>query len=254
MNAGTLTEAQTPIRRCDLIRHLGDINGNSNDTGRDSDLSDIEVESRSSSDGLSVKLSMGTWSIEDRHGGGVVFEPQCLEDLLFMMRMLKILSRDEVLQRMLEIEQTLKEVPEGRAGELGPVIRSGLFDRTRKWGFDERWSLYHDVCQQNDWLREDHDPDDHVYDVKDYPYEVYECSDVERLVDLLRHGNLSIRTGLAWRNLLFVQQVDGGDEWLTLRWSDGYLWRIDSCSFLRSTREMIKETIASLAVSKYRRG
>ena len=40
---------------------------------------------------------------------------------------------------------------------------------------------------------------------------------MEELRSYFRRGNLAIRQGVVYRDLAFVQQVDGGDEWWTLK-------------------------------------
>lgn len=43
------------------------------------------------------------------------------------------------------------------------------------------------------------------------------CYSVEELADRIGHGNWSLGTAFYYRDLCFINQVDGGDEWLTIR-------------------------------------
>lgn len=44
-----------------------------------------------------------------------------------------------------------------------------------------------------------------------------ECATVEELAERLGHGNWSTGTAFYYRDLCLINQVDGGDEWLTSR-------------------------------------
>ena len=72
-------------------------------------------------------------------------------------------------------------------------------------------------CQENGWLRAGgYAWQDDPY-LEDYPYDIREASSMEELRSFFRHGNWAIRQGVVYRDLAFVQQVDGGDEWWTLK-------------------------------------
>ena len=54
----------------------------------------------------------------------------------------------------------------------------------------------------------------------------------EELLGLFGRGNWSINVGFVWQDLAFVQQSDGGDEWLTLREREDGSWQsFESISF-----------------------
>ena len=40
---------------------------------------------------------------------------------------------------------------------------------------------------------------------------------MEELRGFFTHGNWALRQGIVYEDLAFVQQVDGGDEWWTLK-------------------------------------
>lgn len=52
------------------------------------------------------------------------------------------------------------------------------------------------------------------------PYEFAKAGSVEELRGFFAHGNWALRQGTVYEDLAFVQQVDGGDEWWTLKRTD----------------------------------
>lgn len=44
-----------------------------------------------------------------------------------------------------------------------------------------------------------------------------ECKTVDELIDKFRRGNWSLGTAFWYEDLCFINQVNGGDEWLTIR-------------------------------------
>lgn len=74
-----------------------------------------------------------------------------------------------------------------------------------------------DKCQENGWLRRGGYPwQDDPY-LEEYPYEFAKAGSVEELRGFFAHGNWALRQGIVYEDLAFVQQVDGGDEWWTLK-------------------------------------
>lgn len=72
-------------------------------------------------------------------------------------------------------------------------------------------------CQKNGWIMKDGYPwQDDPY-LEEYPYKFAECTSLEDLRRAFAHGNWAIRQGFLYDDLAFVQQVDGGDEWWTLK-------------------------------------
>lgn len=81
------------------------------------------------------------------------------------------------------------------------------------------------VCQKNLWLRKGGIPfgDDPFFEM-DSPYSFRRIDDPEMLEAFFDHGNWSIRQGILHRDLVFINQVNGGDEWWTLKKDgDSYL-------------------------------
>ena len=84
-------------------------------------------------------------------------------------------------------------------------------------------------CQENGWLMEggyawQDDPF-----LEEYPYSFVRADSIEGLREYFG-GNWALRQGILYDDLAFIQQVDGGDEWWTLkklpdgRWLDFESW------------------------------
>ena len=92
-------------------------------------------------------------------------------------------------------------------------------------------------CQENGWLkRGGYAWQDDPY-LEEYPYEFAKAGSVEELRGFFAQGNFALRQGVVYEDLAFVQQVNGGDEWWTLK-SDGSDW-IDFESW--SFNDIVKE-------------
>ena len=87
------------------------------------------------------------------------------------------------------------------------------------------------ICQTNDWVKRGGYPcQDDPY-MEEYPYEFDRCFSMEDLQDFFKQGNWGIRQGVVYGDLAFIQQVNGGDEWWTLK-KDGDGWvPFESISF-----------------------
>ena len=104
-------------------------------------------------------------------------------------------------------------------------------------GFERITGREHDglveKCQENGWLKVGgFDWQDDPF-LEEYPYEFSRTDSVDRLREALGSGNWAIRQGFCYRDLAFIQQVNGGDEWWTLK-QDGKTWvPFESLSFKR---------------------
>lgn len=83
-----------------------------------------------------------------------------------------------------------------------------------------------EACNSNPWLRNYND-----YPLSGYPYTFERIMSAEDLKLALEHGNMAIRTCYLYEDLAFVQQVNGGDEWLTLKKENGNYKDFESISF-----------------------
>jgi len=87
--------------------------------------------------------------------------------------------------------------------------------------------------QENEWVKRWGIPfrEDPFMEL-DYDYCIHECSSLEELKKKFEHGNWAIRQAFVFKNLCFVNQVNGGDEWWTIKEvDDGELVAFESISF-----------------------
>lgn len=72
-------------------------------------------------------------------------------------------------------------------------------------------------CQKNGWLkRGGFDWQDDPW-LEEYPYDFSRAPSIKDLADFFSNGNWAIRQGVLFGDLAFIQQVNGGDEWWTLK-------------------------------------
>lgn len=66
------------------------------------------------------------------------------------------------------------------------------------------------IGRENPWIHEAYDP----------PFLIDSfvgCFSIEELEERIGHGNWSLGTAFYYRDLCFINQINGGDEWLTIR-------------------------------------
>lgn len=71
----------------------------------------------------------------------------------------------------------------------------------------ERW---YQLGMQNRWIKEADDP---AFTRGSF----VGCYSVDELAEAIGHGNWTVGTAFYYRDLCFINQVEGGDEWLTIR-------------------------------------
>ncbi|MBJ8109076.1 MULTISPECIES: hypothetical protein [Bacillus cereus group] len=88
-------------------------------------------------------------------------------------------------------------------------------------------------CQKNTWLKIGGcDFEDDPMMELDYDYGLYTCLSLLELEQKMKQGNWSIRSAFAYDRLLFVNQVNGGDEWWTCyKHEDGSIEDFESITF-----------------------
>ena len=80
-------------------------------------------------------------------------------------------------------------------------------------------------CNNNPWLADD------FYPLHDYSYSFTEINTIKDLFEYFKQGNRPIRAVVLFDNFAFVNQVNGGDEWLALI-DDTEQWKtFESISF-----------------------
>lgn len=108
---------------------------------------------------------------------------------------------------------------------------------------DEEQKVLEAKCQKNGWLkRGGYDWQDDPF-LEEYPYEFDRCFSMEDLRDFFRQGNWAIRQGVVYGDLAFIQQVNGGDEWWTLKKDEAGNWHdFESISFKRIASDISELT------------
>src|SRR5437588_5925009 len=87
----------------------------------------------------------------------------------------------------------------------------------------------------NPWIRLAKDP---PFNTQSF----YECKDDDDLLDKFAHGNWCLGQAFYLGELCFIQQVDSGDEWLTLKQGEAF----ESISFGRIIKAQGREAAQSL--------
>lgn len=107
-------------------------------------------------------------------------------------------------------------------------------------------------CQENGWLKlGGFDWQDDPW-LEEYPYDFSRASTINDLADFFSSGNWAIRQGVLFGDLAFIQQVNGGDEWWTLkRCPDGSWLDFESYNMSRILPDMSRFTqaIASMQLA-----
>jgi len=103
-------------------------------------------------------------------------------------------------------------------------------------------------CQKNAWLKRGGiDFEDGFLPESDYPYPLVEAASLASLAAFFTHGNWPIRQGIRYKSLAFVNQVNGGDEWWTLKNFTGEWVDFESITFPRIIdKGEFRELIAAL--------
>lgn len=104
------------------------------------------------------------------------------------------------------------------------------------------------MCQANIWFKRGGAMfvDDPISEL-DYNYHFCEATTFTQLETFFKHGNWAIRQGIVFGDLAFVNQVNGGDEWWTLKRFDDDWYQFESITFLPIIeRGEFKEYVASL--------
>lgn len=116
---------------------------------------------------------------------------------------------------------------------------------------EERESLI-EKCQENSWLkRGGYDWQDDPW-LEEYPYDFSRIPTIQDLADYFSSGNWTIRQGVLFGDLAFIQQVNGGDEWWTLKkLPDGSWLNFESytMSFILPDMSRFTRAIASMQLA-----
>lgn len=88
------------------------------------------------------------------------------------------------------------------------------------------------ACQGNMWLMIGGiDFEDDPCMEADYDYTFITTDNPQALEAFFLHGNWCIRSGVVYKDVAFINQVNGGDEWWTLKYFDGKWVAFESITF-----------------------
>jgi hypothetical protein len=93
----------------------------------------------------------------------------------------------------------------------------------------ERWLR---IGRRNPWIR-------HAIDPPFSRDSLHKCVTLEELQERLHHGNWCLGQGFYYQDLCFIQQVEAGDEWLTIKGAVPF----ESISWLVIERQQGKEGV-----------
>ena len=100
------------------------------------------------------------------------------------------------------------------------------------------------ACQRNAWIKDGGIAfEDDLYFEMDSPFSFVRTNDLKTLREYFAHGNWSIRSGIVYRDLAFINQVNGGDEWWTLKRFDGKWVAFESITFRRVIKSGVFGTL-----------
>ncbi len=108
-------------------------------------------------------------------------------------------------------------------------------------------------CQENIWLMHggvmfEDDP----WAEDDYDYSFPIAEDIPQMEAFFAHGNWAIRQGVVYGNLAFINQVNGGDEWWTLKKFDSGWLAFESMTMRLIIRDgEFSDTIGKLMRATY---
>ena len=87
------------------------------------------------------------------------------------------------------------------------------------------------IGKKNPWIRQvgSGNPEDSCAFEKPFGKSYfYECKTLDELKEKFAHGNWCLGQAFYFQNLCFINQIDGGDEWLTIK-DD---WAFESISWM----------------------
>jgi len=105
----------------------------------------------------------------------------------------------------------------------------------------EFWEQAYNIGMQNPWASGQADLEYGNPIVEEDRLNKNSCSvidDSKTLKEFFKAGNWCLGQAVIYKNLCFIQQVDGGDEWLTIkRFSNGKVKDFESVSFERMIKD-----------------
>lgn len=104
-------------------------------------------------------------------------------------------------------------------------------------GYEDRtwWETWYELGMANKWIRNAYDP---------RPDAFVECKSINYLIDRMEHGNWCLGAAFFYRDICFINQDDGGSEWLVIRKGIAFdSWSIGRLLRERNGKEKFKDTL-----------
>ncbi|ROP38970.1 DUF3846 domain-containing protein [Saccharothrix texasensis] len=147
----------------------------------------------------------------DRHGDDLT-APLDLVDLLFTTKRFRVQVLIGTSQQWRQAEMVFASWMEAYryAARLGLIQPDAREVRVVPELDDQLRETWYQLGQANEWIAAAEDP----------PFtrdSFVGCYSVEELAERISDGNWSLGTAFYYHDLCFINQVNGGDEWLTIR-------------------------------------
>jgi Domain of unknown function (DUF3846) len=147
----------------------------------------------------------------NRHGDDRTV-PDDLVDLLLHTKRYRVQVQTESDTRWNEIGEVFTEWLEPYVYAVQLAQREAAVQEVRVVPEldDELRKTWFMLGRDNPWIREAYDP----------PFRIDSfvgCFSIEELEEKIGHGNWSLGSAFYYQDLCFINQVNGGDEWLTIR-------------------------------------
>jgi hypothetical protein len=138
--------------------------------------------------------------------------PEYLVELLFDTERYRVQAQTAGSRSWRDHEAVYTDWFEAYQAALELALARALVDEVRviPEPDEELLTQWLQIGRENAWIRHADDP----------PFtrsSFYGCQSVDELEERIGHGNWSLGTAFYYRDLCFINQVDGGDEWLTIR-------------------------------------
>ncbi|SFH20841.1 hypothetical protein SAMN05660649_04245 [Desulfotomaculum arcticum] len=109
-----------------------------------------------------------------------------------------------------ESKHLFREVNWIRAWPVSGIIMEELRIESKESDYQELIQKWLEIGNNNPWIRDSYDP----------PFtkeSFYRCDTLEELYFEISKGNWCLAQAFYLGNIAFINQVDGGDEWLVIR-------------------------------------
>lgn len=152
-----------------------------------------------------------------------------------------------------------EQVTQSRLDRMRELAKKGEYysniDVIEVLGHEDRtwWGTWYKIAMANQWIRMANDP-------PFKPDSFSECKSIARLIDQMERGNWCLGTAFTYRDLCFINQIEGGSEFRVIRkdidfesWStyDVLKGRNGRARFTETVNRMLAATDEQLRTGSY---